>query len=114
MLILTRRVGEALVIGDDLRIVVDSIGLGDVRFTVIDISKIGNGGEWAAYSDFGECYILNKELKINFLSVKGSQVKIGIDAPKSISVHREEIYKKIQAEKPERITLSKRGLEMMG
>ena len=51
MLILTRRVGESLKIGDDVTITV--------------------------------------------LSVRGHQVRIGIDAPKDVSVHREEIYAKI-------------------
>jgi len=55
MLILTRKVGESLVIGEDVSIIV--------------------------------------------LGVKGNQVRIGIDAPKSVSVHREEIYNKIQDEK---------------
>jgi carbon storage regulator len=55
MLILTRRVGESLIIGDDV--------------------------------------------VVNVLSVKGNQVRIGIDAPKHVSVHREEIYDRIQAEK---------------
>ena len=55
MLILTRKVGESLVIGDDVSIIV--------------------------------------------LGVKGNQVRIGVDAPKSVSVHREEIYNKIQDEK---------------
>lgn len=54
MLILTRRVGETLMIGDDVTVTV--------------------------------------------LGVKGNQVRIGVNAPKDVSVHREEIYERIRKE----------------
>lgn len=47
----------------------------------------------------GERLIINDgEIKLNVLEVKGNQVRIGIDAPKHISIHREEIYERIKAE----------------
>lgn len=47
----------------------------------------------------GETIIVDDDVKISVLGVEGRQVRIGIDAPKEIVVHREEIYNKIQAEK---------------
>lgn len=55
MLILTRRVGETLMVGDDVTVTV--------------------------------------------LGVKGNQVRIGVNAPKEVAVHREEVYQRIQKEK---------------
>jgi carbon storage regulator len=45
-----------------------------------------------------ESVIIGDNVKITVLGVKGSQVRLGIDAPKDVSVHREEIYERIRQE----------------
>lgn len=47
----------------------------------------------------GESLIFGHNVTVTVLGVKGTQVRIGIDAPKEVSVHREEIYDRIHAEK---------------
>ncbi|ADD79683.1 carbon storage regulator CsrA [Candidatus Riesia pediculicola] len=47
----------------------------------------------------GETLTIGDEIKITILGIKGNQVRVGINAPKNIPVHREEIYQKIQSEK---------------
>jgi len=44
----------------------------------------------------GETIRIADDIKITFLEVKGRQLRIGIDAPKHISIHREEVYQMIQ------------------
>jgi carbon storage regulator len=44
-----------------------------------------------------ESIMINDNVKVTFLSVKGNQVRVGVDAPPEIAVHREEIFQKIKS-----------------
>ncbi len=47
----------------------------------------------------GESLIIGDQITITTLNIKGNQVRLGIDAPKNVPVHREEVYLRIQEEK---------------
>lgn len=44
----------------------------------------------------GERLLIGDDVEITVLNIRGTQVKIGVNAPKEVSVHREEIYQKIK------------------
>jgi len=47
----------------------------------------------------GETLMVGDEVTVTVLGVKGNQVRVGVNAPKSVAVHREEIYERIKREK---------------
>jgi carbon storage regulator len=46
----------------------------------------------------GETLMIGDEVTVTVLGVKGNQVRIGVNAPKTVAVHREEIYERIKQE----------------
>jgi carbon storage regulator len=48
----------------------------------------------------GESFLIGDDIRITVLSARGSQVRVGIDAPKETAVHREEVYQRLQQGQP--------------
>jgi carbon storage regulator len=46
----------------------------------------------------GQSIVINDNIEITILDIQGDQIRIGIDAPKNISIHRKEVYLEIQEE----------------
>jgi carbon storage regulator len=47
----------------------------------------------------GETLMIGEDVTVTVLSVQGNQVRVGINAPKNVEVHREEIYARVQSER---------------
>lgn len=58
-----------------------------------------------------EAVVINNNIEIKILEIKGDQVKIGISAPKEISIYRKEIYLQIQEETKESVNIE--GLDAL-
>ena len=47
----------------------------------------------------GETVMIGDKITVTVLEVKGHQVRLGVGAPKEVTVHREEVYRRVEAEK---------------
>ena len=50
----------------------------------------------------GETVMIGDEIAVSVLDVRGNQVRLGIAAPKEVTVHREEVYRRVQQDKAEK------------
>lgn len=46
----------------------------------------------------GESIVIGNEVTVTVLEVRGDQIRVGIDAPRSVQVHREEVFRQLEAE----------------
>ena len=51
----------------------------------------------------GETLMIGNDVTVSVVGLNGSQVRLGINAPKSVEVHREEVYERVKAEKAKKI-----------
>jgi carbon storage regulator len=47
----------------------------------------------------GEAVMIGSDVTVTVMDVKGNQIRLGIDAPKDVAVHREEVYQRLQEER---------------
>lgn len=57
----------------------------------------------------GETLMIGDEVTVTVLGVKGNQVRIGVNAPRDVAVHREEIYERIKREQSEKLGADRRA-----
>ncbi len=62
----------------------------------------------------GETLMIGDEVTVTVLGVKGNQVRIGVNAPKEVAVHREEIYERIKREKESNEAAAQQQQEAVG
>ncbi|MBF8437857.1 carbon storage regulator CsrA [Halanaerobiaceae bacterium Z-7014] len=60
----------------------------------------------------GEKIIIDDNIELTVVEIEGNKVKLGIDAPKSIEIHREEVYRRIEEENKE--AASSKDLSRLG
>lgn len=61
----------------------------------------------------GESIVIGSDVKITVLEVRGDQIRLGIDAPRSVKVHREEVYREIEQTNTEAAASAARAREML-
>ncbi len=60
-----------------------------------------------------EALIINNNIEIKILDIKGDQIKLGVQAPKDVSIYRKEIYDQIQAANKEAMNMDADALNQL-
>jgi carbon storage regulator len=61
----------------------------------------------------GETVMIGNDVTVTVLGVKGNQVRIGVNAPKDVAVHREEIYERIKREEEQETRMQAPGAKIV-
>ena len=61
----------------------------------------------------GESLVIGNDVTVTVLEVRGDQVRIGIDAPKTVPIHREEVYVQVQQENRGAVASASRAADML-
>lgn len=61
----------------------------------------------------GESIVIGNDVVVTVLEVRGDQVRIGIDAPRAVQVHREEVYRAVERENAAAVAAAARARELL-
>ncbi|MFI5380997.1 MAG: carbon storage regulator [Tepidisphaerales bacterium] len=108
MFVLRRQKGESVMIGDDLMVTVSTI---TDASALVRVSRRALGGRIRAFEDVSQTWLkrddsipLGHDASCTLVDIVGDKVRLGLEAPLAVSVHRKEVYDAIQRE-------NRRGLD---
>src|SRR5688500_6534897 len=103
MLVITRRQNEAVMLGDDLLVRVVEIDPKRVKLAVTRLNTLGVPAElWLAREEIAEVV---GGITLEVVDIRDDKLRLGIDAPKNVSIHRKEVYDAIRRELGRRVMI---------
>jgi carbon storage regulator len=101
MLVLSRRENESVIIDNDIEL---KLLKTQYNLAIFEVKYSDQLKEFESSTD--GCFNISKNIKVSIVEIQKGKARIGIDAPKEISIHREEIYNKIKDQKSRQFTAS--------